>query len=83
MVQLPAEDLTEMLSNMKRMQDMIDEQQKEIGNKKKMVVMQQRDTTKLHVNSYVQKAAQREIEKKAEMVKYSNPNIKRCWTPLL
>ena len=62
---------------------MIDEQQKEIDNQKEMVAMQQRDMTKLHVNSYVQKAAQREIEKKAEMVKYSNPNIKRCLTPFL
>ena len=35
------------------------------------------DTTKLHVDSYVQKAHQRDMEKKAEMAKYHNPHIKR------
>ena len=35
------------------------------------------DTTKVHVDSFVQKTHQRNIEKQAEMSKYFNPHIKR------
>ena len=35
------------------------------------------DTTKLHVDSYVQKTHQRDLEMKAEIAKCHNPHIKR------
>ena len=38
---------------------------------------QREDTTKLHVDSYVHKTHQREMEMKAKMEKYSKPHIKR------
>ena len=54
-----------------------DEQQKEIDAQRDLVAKQVEDTTKLHVDSYVQKTAQRDLEMKAEMAKYHNPHIKR------
>ena len=68
----------ELLEIMKGMQERLEEQKKELEAQKTVVEMQQKDTTKLHVNSYVHKAHQRELEMKAEMEKYSNMNIKRC-----
>ena len=44
---------------------------------RELVSKQVEDTTKLHVGSFIQKAHQRDIEKKAEMAKYHNPHIKR------
>ena len=52
-------------------------QQREIEAQKDLVEKQREDTTKLHVDNYVHKAHQREMEMKAEMDKYSNPHIKR------
>ena len=44
---------------------------------RELVAKQVEDTTKLHVGSFIQKTHQRDVEKKAEMAKYLNPNIKR------
>ena len=44
---------------------------------RELVSKQVEDTTKLHGGSFIQKAHQRDIEKKAEMAKYHNPRIKR------
>ena len=44
---------------------------------RELVAKQVEDTTRLHVGSFIQKAHQRDIEKKAEMAKYHNPHIKR------
>ena len=52
-------------------------QQKEIETHKELVCKQVEDTTKLHVGIFVQKNLQRDIEKKAEMAKFTNPHIKR------
>ena len=52
-------------------------QQKEIETQKELVSKQVEDTTKLHVGNFVQKNLQRDIEKKAEMAKFTNPHIKR------
>ena len=52
-------------------------QQREIEAQKDLVNKQVEDTTKLHVNSYVHKTQQRDLERKAEMDKYSNPHLKR------
>ena len=54
-----------------------DGQQKEIDAQKELVSEQVEDTTKLHVDSFIQKTHQRNIEKQAEMGKYFNPHIKR------
>jgi hypothetical protein len=53
------------------------EQRKEIDAQKELVSKQMEDTTKLHVDRFVQKTPQRNIEKQAEMGKYFNPHIKR------
>ena len=54
-----------------------DEQRKELRAQRELVAKQVEDTTKLHVGSFIQKTHQRDVEKKAEMAKYLNPNIKR------
>ena len=54
-----------------------DEQQREIDAQRDLVAKQVEDTTKLHVDSYVQKTHQRDLEMKAKMAKYHNPHIKR------
>ena len=54
-----------------------DEQRKELKAQRELVAKQVEDTTKLHVGSFIQKTHQRDVEKKAEMAKYLNPNIKR------
>ena len=52
-------------------------QQQEIEAQKDLVNKQRKDTTKLHVDSYVHKTQQRDLERKAEMEKYHNPHLKR------
>ena len=69
--------LTQLLATVKSLQDTVGEQQREIEAQKDLVEKQREDTTKLHVDSYVHKTHQRELEMKAEMEKYSNPHIKR------
>ena len=69
--------LTQLLATVKSLQDTVGEQQREIEAQKDLVARQREDTTKLHVDSYVHKTHQRELEMKAEMEKYSNPHIKR------
>ena len=54
-----------------------DEQRKELKAQRELVAKQVKDTTKLHVTGFIQKTHQRDVEKKAEMAKYLNPNIKR------
>ena len=54
-----------------------DDQQREIEAQRELVAKQVEDTTRLHVGSFIQKAHQRDVEKKAEMAKYHNPHIKR------
>ena len=71
------EMLTQLLATVKSLQDTVGEQQRKIEAQKDLVEKQREDTTKLHVNSYVHKTHQREMEMKAEMEKYSNPHIKR------
>ena len=69
--------LTQLLATVKSLQDTVTVQQREIEAQKDLVAKQMEDTTKLHVDSYVHKTHQRELEMKAEMEKYSNPHIKR------
>ena len=69
--------LAQLLATVKSLQDTVGEQQREIEAQKDLVEKQREDTTKLHVNSYVHKTHQREMEMKAEMEKYSIPHIKR------
>ena len=52
-------------------------QQRELEAQRELVAKQVEDTTKLHVGSFIQKTHQRDVEKKAEMAKYLNPNINR------
>ena len=52
-------------------------QQRELDAQRELVSKQVEDTTKLHVGSFIQKAHQRDVEKKAVMAKYPNSNIKR------
>ena len=52
-------------------------QQRELDAQRELVSKQVEDTTKLHVGSFIRKAHQRDIEKKAEMAKYHNPRTKR------
>ena len=54
-----------------------DEQRKELRAQRELVAKQVEDTTKLHVSGFIQMTHQRDVEKKAEMDKYPNPNIKR------
>ena len=54
-----------------------DMQQRELEAQRALVAKQVEDTTKLHVTGFIQKTHQRDVEKKAEMDKYPNPNIKR------
>ena len=68
--------LARLLASVQTLQAKVEEQQLEMDAQKDMVAKQREDTTKLHVNSYVHKTHQREMEI-AEMEKYSNPNIKR------
>ena len=44
---------------------------------RELVAKQVEDTTRLHVGSFIQKAHQRDVEKKAVMAKFPNANIKR------
>ena len=69
--------LTQLLATVKSLQDTVAVQQCKIETQKDLVEKQREDTTKLHVNLYVHKTHQRELEMKAEMEKYSNPHIKR------
>ena len=71
------EMINELLAKVKSLQDTVGEQQREIEAQKDLAEKQREDTTKLHVNSYVRKTHQRELEMKAEMEKFSNPHIKR------
>ena len=71
------EMLAQLLARVESLQDTVGEQQREIEAQKDLAEKQREDTTKLHVNSYVHKTHQREMEMKAEMEKYSNPHIKR------
>ena len=52
-------------------------QQKELKAQRELVAKQVEYTTKLHVSGFIQMTHQRDVEKKAEMDKYPNPNIKR------
>ena len=54
-----------------------DEQRKELKAQRELVAKQVEDTTKLHVSGFIQMTHQRDVEKKAAMDKYPNPNIKR------
>ena len=69
--------LTQLLATVKVLEDKVADQQIEIEAQKDLVEKQREDTTKLHVNSYVHKTQQQELEMKAEMEKYTNPHIKR------
>ena len=69
--------LTQLLATVKVLEDKVADQQIEIEAQKDLVEKQREDTTKLHVNLYVHKTQQRELEMKAEMEKYTNPHIKR------
>ena len=69
--------LAELLATVKSLQDTVGEQQRKIEAQKDLPEIQREDTTKLHMNSYVHKTHQSEMEMKAEMEKYSNPHIKR------
>ena len=71
------EILAQLLATVESLQDTVNVQQREIEAQKDLVARQREDTTKLHVDSYVHKTHQRELEMKAEMEKYSNPHIKR------
>ena len=71
------EMLAQLLARVESLQDTVNVQQREIEAQKDLVEKQREDTTKLHVNSYVHKTHQREMEMKVEMEKYSNPHIKR------
>ena len=71
------EILAQLLARVESLQDTVGEQQRKIEAQKDLVEKQREDTTKLHVDSYVHKSHQREMEMKAEMDKYSNPHIKR------
>ena len=53
-----------------------DEQQREIDAQRELVSKQVEDTTKLHVGSFIQKAHQRDIEKKAEWLNTTTPASK-------
>ena len=57
--------------------DCTDEQRREFVAQRELVAKQVEDTTRLHVGSFIQKAHQRDVEKKAVMAKYPNANIKR------
>ena len=69
--------LNQLLATVKVLEDKVAEQQIEIDAQKDAVGKQREDTTKLHVNSYIHKTQQRELERKAEMDKYANPHLKR------
>ena len=69
--------LNQLLATVKELQDRVAVRQIEIEAQKVLVEKQREDTTRLHVNSYVHKTQQRELEMKAEMEKYTNPHIKR------
>ena len=69
--------LTQLLAMVKELEDKVAVQQIKIEAQKELVEKQREDTTKLHVNSYIHKTQQRELEMKAEMEKYSNRHIKR------
>ena len=69
--------LTQLLAMVKELEDKVAVQQIKIEAQKELVEKQREDTTKLHVNSYIHKTQQRELEMKAELEKYSNRHIKR------
>ena len=65
--------LNQLLATVKVLEDKVANQQIEIEAQKDVVEKQREDTTRLHVNSYIHKTQQRELEMKAEMDKYADP----------